>query len=61
MVYYLQQGLELNFSVAIDFTGSNGTPSSPTSLHYLNPMAPNQVGVWRGCVFCRTGRVVVER
>jgi hypothetical protein len=28
--------------VAIDFTGSNGSPSSPQSLHYMNPMGPNQ-------------------
>ena len=23
--------------IAIDFTGSNGTPTHPTSLHYMNP------------------------
>lgn len=28
--------------VAIDFTGSNGIPKAPTSLHYMNPNAPNQ-------------------
>lgn len=28
--------------IAIDFTGSNGTPTSPSSLHYMNPTAPNQ-------------------
>jgi hypothetical protein len=28
--------------VAIDFTGSNGSPKHPTSLHYINPTAPNQ-------------------
>ena len=29
--------------VAIDFTGSNGTPSSPSSLHYRDPRGlPNQ-------------------
>ncbi len=28
--------------IAIDFTGSNGTPSSPTSLHYMDRTKPNQ-------------------
>lgn len=30
---YLKSGLEINMVAAIDFTGSNGIPSSPTSLH----------------------------
>jgi hypothetical protein len=41
-VDYLQGGLQLNMMVAIDFTGSNGHPKTPTSLHYMNPNAPNQ-------------------
>lgn len=28
--------------VAIDFTGSNGSPTAPTSLHYLNGNNLNQ-------------------
>ncbi len=28
--------------IAIDFTGSNGTPTSPNSLHYMDPHKPNQ-------------------
>jgi len=40
---YIQQGTELNFIVAIDFTASNGNPSHPSSLHYNDPSgAPNQ-------------------
>ena len=40
-VEYLHGGLQLNFSVAIDFTASNGVATSPTSLHYMNPYQPN--------------------
>eukprot|EP00105_Crassostrea_gigas_P018815 XP_011437036.1 PREDICTED: copine-8 isoform X2 [Crassostrea gigas] len=40
---YIQSGTEMNFTVAIDFTASNGNPTSPSSLHYLNPYGtPNQ-------------------
>ncbi|XP_048738770.2 copine-8-like isoform X2 [Ostrea edulis] len=39
---FLKGGTQLNFTVAIDFTGSNGNPSSPHSLHYINPYQPNQ-------------------
>jgi hypothetical protein len=28
--------------IAIDFTGSNGTPTSPNSLHYMDPVKLNQ-------------------
>lgn len=41
-VDYLRGGLQLNMMVAIDFTGSNGSPQYPSSLHYMNPNAPNQ-------------------
>jgi hypothetical protein len=41
-VDYLRSGQQLNLLVAIDFTGSNGSPSSPSSLHYMNPAKPNQ-------------------
>ena len=32
---YLQSGWGISLAVAIDFTGSNGDPRLPTSLHYL--------------------------
>lgn len=38
---YLKGGVELSLMVAIDFTGSNGVPAYPSSLHYLNPNGPN--------------------
>ncbi|XP_039211094.1 copine-9 isoform X2 [Crotalus tigris] len=36
-VDYIRGGTQLNFTVAIDFTASNGNPSQPTSLHYMSP------------------------
>lgn len=38
---YILNGLEIALTIAIDFTGSNGNPSRPTSLHYFD-MAQNQ-------------------
>lgn len=34
--------------IAIDFTGSNGNPSSPQSLHYINPEGYNEylTAIW---------------
>ena len=39
---YLRCGVQISLSIAIDFTGSNGAYTSPSSLHFLNPMNPNQ-------------------
>ena len=40
---FIQGGLQVNFTVAVDFTGSNGSPKSPQSLHYQDPSGrPNQ-------------------
>ncbi|XP_005169315.2 copine-1 isoform X2 [Danio rerio] len=39
---YVMGGCQINFTVGIDFTGSNGDPRSPDSLHYLNPNGVNQ-------------------
>ena len=40
---FIQGGMELSFTVAVDFTASNGNPSSPSSLHYNDPSGkPNQ-------------------
>ena len=33
-VEYLRNGVQIGLSIAIDYTGSNGTPSQSTSLHY---------------------------
>ncbi|TRY91499.1 hypothetical protein DNTS_029474 [Danionella cerebrum] len=39
---YVMGGCQINFTVGIDFTGSNGDPHSPDSLHYLSPNGVNQ-------------------
>ncbi|KAK6177558.1 hypothetical protein SNE40_015638 [Patella caerulea] len=39
---YIKGGMQMNFTVAIDFTASNGHPRQPSSLHFLNPHQPNQ-------------------
>ncbi|KAM4720914.1 copine-9 [Rhinophrynus dorsalis] len=44
-VDYIKGGTQLNFTVAIDFTASNGNPSQPTSLHYMNPYQLNAYGM----------------
>ena len=36
-VDYINGGCKLNVVVAIDFTGSNGNPREPGTLHYLDP------------------------
>ncbi|XP_073862002.1 copine-8 isoform X7 [Macaca fascicularis] len=36
---------QINFTVAIDFTASNGNPAQPTSLHYMNPYQLNAYGM----------------
>ncbi|MED6287109.1 Copine-1 [Characodon lateralis] len=39
---YVMGGCQINFTVGIDFTGSNGDPRSPNSLHYMSPGGLNQ-------------------
>ncbi|XP_057303444.1 copine-3-like [Hydractinia symbiolongicarpus] len=39
---FIMGGCQINFTVGIDFTASNGNPSQSNSLHYLNPHAPNE-------------------
>lgn len=52
---YLRNGLQLNLTIAIDFTGSNGSPTSSTSLHYIKGGAPNQYQT----AIERVGRIIV--
>ncbi|XP_048877684.1 copine-3-like isoform X3 [Brienomyrus brachyistius] len=39
---YVMGGCQINFTVGIDFTGSNGDPRSPNSLHYMSQDGLNQ-------------------
>ncbi|GBB89250.1 hypothetical protein RclHR1_15930002 [Rhizophagus clarus] len=39
---YIAGGTEINLVVAIDFTGSNGDPRSPKSLHYIKGTSDNE-------------------
>jgi len=41
-VDYLSGGCQLNLSVAIDFTGSNGDPRIPGTLHHIDANEPNE-------------------
>jgi hypothetical protein len=34
---YIQGGTSMNFSIAVDFTASNGDPRDQRSLHFMNP------------------------
>lgn len=39
---YIMGRCQLNFTAGMDFTGSNGDPSSPDSLHYISPNSVNE-------------------
>lgn len=41
-VQFLAGGMEICLMVSVDFTMSNGIPSNPSSLHYLNGPQPTQ-------------------
>ena len=41
-LFFFAGGTALNFSVAVDFTASNGDPKHPKSLHYRSQTGENQ-------------------
>ncbi|KFP98560.1 Copine-1, partial [Leptosomus discolor] len=45
---YIMGGCQINFTVGVDFTGSNGDPRSPDSLHYISPDGINEylIAIW---------------
>ena len=46
---YLRGGVQINLWVAIDFTGSNGDPNTPTSLHYTGVESNQYETAIRAC------------
>ena len=49
-------GLELSMMIAIDYTGSNGNPTDPSSLHYVNS---NQKNAYQS-IITSIGQVIEE-
>eukprot|EP00184_Porphyridium_aerugineum_P005642 CAMPEP_0184696688 /NCGR_PEP_ID=MMETSP0313-20130426/3901_1 /TAXON_ID=2792 /ORGANISM="Porphyridium aerugineum, Strain SAG 1380-2" /LENGTH=834 /DNA_ID=CAMNT_0027155369 /DNA_START=87 /DNA_END=2591 /DNA_ORIENTATION=- len=47
---YISGGCEINFSVAIDFTASNGDPRDATSLHHVRPFDPRFLNPYQKCI-----------
>lgn len=47
---YIRNGTQMHFAVAIDFTGSNGVPIDPNSLHYLCDEQLNSYEIALSCV-----------
>uniref|UniRef100_A0A4W3HYJ8 Copine-3 n=1 Tax=Callorhinchus milii TaxID=7868 RepID=A0A4W3HYJ8_CALMI len=45
---FIMGGCQLNFTVGVDFTGSNGDPRSPDSLHHISPNGLNEylMAIW---------------
>ncbi|XP_005056989.1 PREDICTED: copine-1 isoform X3 [Ficedula albicollis] len=45
---YVMGGCQINFTVGVDFTASNGDPKSPDSLHYISPDGINEylIAIW---------------
>lgn len=39
---YVMGGCQINFTVGVDFTASNGNPSHPQSLHFIDPVRPSE-------------------
>jgi hypothetical protein len=59
MFVQIAGGCFMRLSMAIDFTGSNGNPAQPTSLHYHNPhRQPHQPGNEYEQAITNIGRIV---
>lgn len=56
---YIQSGLRINLNLAIDYTASNGEPSDPGSLHYINPYSPNTLNSYEMAIF-NVGTILLQ-
>jgi hypothetical protein len=45
-VDYLRSGWGLSLANAIDYTASNGNPSTPSSLHFMGPNNQYEMALW---------------
>lgn len=52
---YIKLGLNLNLTIGVDFTGSNGVQKSPTSLHYMG----NNLNQYQNAIM-EVGMVVID-
>ncbi|NXM34660.1 CPNE1 protein, partial [Oxyruncus cristatus] len=45
---FVMGGCQINFTVGVDFTASNGDPKSPDSLHHISPDGINEylIAIW---------------
>lgn len=45
---FSSKGCDCHLQVGVDFTGSNGDPQSPDSLHYISPNGVNEylTAIW---------------
>ncbi len=46
---YINHGLQIGFQIVVDFTGSNGDPKIPSSLHHLAPVTSSSPFYTPGC------------
>lgn len=56
---YIQSGLRVNLNLAIDYTASNGEPSDPGSLHFINAYNPQVMNQYESAIFS-VGNILLQ-
>jgi len=46
---YIAGGLQINMALAVDYTGSNGDPRDPRSLHFMSPAGNEYLAALTSC------------